>query len=81
MRRLSPAELILGAAVAGALIGDAWIVRARLDRPELELVTDVLRRPAVFGALLYLVAHVVDVLGPFDLFRLVCRALSRPTER
>lgn len=77
VRRPSPAELIVGTAVAGVLAGDVWIVRERLDHADLELVTDVLRRPPVFGALLYLVAHVADVLGPFDLFKHAARRLVR----
>lgn len=77
MRRPSPAELILGAAVAGTLAGDAWLVREQAARPDIELVTDVLRRPVPLGCLLYLVLHVVDVLGPFDLFRLACRLITQ----
>lgn len=77
MRRPEPAELILGAAVAGVLAGDAWLVLEQRRRPELELVTDVLRRRGVLACSLYTLAHVLDVLGPLDAFRLAGRLLTR----
>jgi len=71
MARPDPAAALILGTAAVALAGDAW-----LCRHEQRLITDVLRTRAGLAALLYLLAHVVDVLGPFDLFRHVARRLS-----
>jgi hypothetical protein len=70
VRRPDHAELVLLGMVTGALVADG--VLCRRDR---RLVTDVLRTPPAMAGLLYLLAHVVDVLGPFDLFRAVARRI------
>lgn len=62
--------IVIGTATV-ALVGDAC-----LSRRQQRLVTDVLRTRTGLAAQLYLLAHVVDVLGPFDLFRLAARYLT-----
>lgn len=83
MRRFDAAEVVTLSAAGVALAGDVWLVarqRATPDTP-CRLVTDVLRTPAGTFALVYLLLHVVDVLGPFDLFRLALRLSGRLTRK
>lgn len=68
--RPCPAALVVGGCVAVLVAADVRFVR-RGDR----LVTDVLRHPVATVGLVVLVAHVLDVLGPFDVFRLAARLI------
>lgn len=72
MRRPDAAEVVVGSAVAFILAADI-----HLHRREQRLVTDVLRTRPVTLACLYVMAHVVDVLGPVDLFRHAGRLIPR----
>lgn len=74
MRRPCPAALTVAAATVGVCAADVRFHR-RGDR----LVTDVLRTPVASVALLVLVAHVLDVLGPADPFRFVARLIPTVT--
>jgi hypothetical protein len=71
MTRPDAAVAIVVGTAAVALAGDAC-----LSRRQQRLVTDVLRTKAGMAFQLYLLAHVVDVLGPFDLFRVAARHLQ-----
>lgn len=70
MRRPSFAELLVGGAAAALTVGDVRCVRR-----EIEMVTEVLRRPIPFLILTVLWLHVADVLGRFDPFRAVARRI------
>lgn len=71
-RRPDSAEFVVGSAIAYVLLADI-----HLHRRERRLVTDVLRTRPVTLACLYVMAHVVDVLGPADLFRLAGQVIPR----
>lgn len=70
MRRPCFAELLVGGAAVALAVGDVRCVRR-----EIEMVTDVLRRPVPRFCLTVLVLHVYDVLGPLDPFRAAARVL------
>lgn len=72
MRRPCPADLVVTGAAVLLLGADIVLVRR-----EKQLITDTLRTPAGTFGLIYLLLHVLDVLGPFDLFRAAGRRLSR----
>lgn len=72
MRRPDPAELVVGSAAAYLLACDVHLHRRRQ-----RLVTDVLRNRGVTLACLYVMAHVIDVLGPADIFRFVGRFIPQ----
>lgn len=69
---LVPAIAVTLAAVTVGLAGDVW-----LHRQGHRHVTDVLRTPAALLAQAYLGAHVVDVLGPIDLFKIAGRLIPQ----
>lgn len=71
MTRPDAAVAIVIGTAAVALVGDAC-----LSRRQQRLVTDVLRTPQGLACQLYLLTHVVDVLGPLDVFRLAARHLT-----
>lgn len=70
MRRLCPAEILVGGAAVALAVGDI-----RCHRRQLEMVTDVLRRPVPLACLTVLTLHAWDVLGPADPFRAVARLI------
>lgn len=72
MWRPTPADVLVTGTAVVLLAADAVLVRR-----EQRLVTDTLRTPVGTFGLVYLLAHVLDVLGPFDLFRAAARGLTR----
>lgn len=70
--RVTAADILV--AGCAAVLGAADV---RLIRHGGSPVTATLRRPLVLTCWLVLTAHVLDVLGPFDPFRLIARRIPR----